>query len=147
MSKLQWQFRKSTDSLWLPATVPGTVHTDLLANKKIAEPFYRDNETQLQWIEKEDWEYKTEILVTEKILQNDAVELVFEGLDTYADIYLNNKKILSADNMFRSWKTDVKSGLKLGSNELRVYFHSPVNFVMPLYSALGYILFLSAVMI
>ncbi len=54
-----WQFKNQKESKWYPATVPGTVHTDLLANKLIPDPYYRDNESKLQWIDKEDWEYKT----------------------------------------------------------------------------------------
>ncbi len=61
-----WQFRQVTagaqdENGWLPATVPGDVHLDLLANKKIPDPFFRDNESKLQWIEKESWEYRTEL--------------------------------------------------------------------------------------
>ncbi len=138
LCELQWQFHKLNEAQWLPATVPGTVHTDLLANKKIEDPFYRDNEKKLQWIEKEDWEYKTEITIDQNLLKNDAVEMVFEGLDTYADVYLNDKKIIIADNMFRSWKADVKPILQVGKNQLRIYFHSPINFVMPIYNSLGY---------
>src|ERR1035438_6876183 len=59
-----WEFRQVTagaqeaESGWLPATVPGDVHLDLLANKKIPDPFFRDNESKLQWIENESWEYR-----------------------------------------------------------------------------------------
>ena len=62
-----WQFRQRDSGTWLPATVPGTVHTDLRANGKIEDPFYRMNELQLQWIDKKDWEYRTEFTVSEKI--------------------------------------------------------------------------------
>ena len=54
-----WQFRQIGQTEWLPAVVPGCIHTDLLANKKIEDPFYRDNEKQQQWIGKTDWEYQT----------------------------------------------------------------------------------------
>ena len=53
--------------------------------------------------------------------------LVFKGLDTYADVYLNDSLILKADNMFREWSVDVKGILKKGDNKLRVYFHSPIK--------------------
>src|ERR1700678_2102442 len=65
-----WQFRQITaapqqeESGWLPATVPGDVHLDLLANKKIPDPFFRDNESKLQWIENESWEYRLNFDVT-----------------------------------------------------------------------------------
>jgi beta-mannosidase len=89
-------------------TVPGCVHTDLLANKLIDDPFYRDNEKKQQWIDKKDWEYRTTFKVTPQTLAHENVELVFEGLDTYAQVYLNEQLVLSADNMFRTWRVDAK---------------------------------------
>ncbi len=138
LTKQSWSFRKSGDTEWLPATVPGTVHTDLLANKKIAEPFYRTNEKELQWIDKEDWEYKTIFDLTKETLSREVIEIVFDGLDTYADVFINEQKVLVANNMFRTWKTDVKKYLVPGKNELRILFHSPINYVMPQYNSLGY---------
>lgn len=138
LTKQPWKFRKSGDTDWLSATVPGTVHTDLLANKKIVEPFYRTNEKDLQWIDKENWEYKTEFDLTREMLAKDVVDLVFEGLDTYADVYINEQKVLFANNMFLTWKSDIKKQLLPGKNTLRIYFHSPINYVMSQYNSLGY---------
>ncbi|UOG76381.1 hypothetical protein MTX78_07215 [Hymenobacter tibetensis] len=122
----KWEFRKANDSKWGAATVPGTVHTDLLATKQIQDPFYRVNEKDQQWIGKTDWEYKTTFAVDANQLKSDKLYLVFEGLDTYADVYVNDVKVLVADNMFRQWKKDVKPQLKAGNNALRVYFHAPM---------------------
>ena len=68
-----WQFRQvmaaqDAESGWLPATVPGDVHLDLLANKKIPDPFFGDNEAKLQWIENESWEYRLNFDVTPALL-------------------------------------------------------------------------------
>ena len=120
-----WQFRQKDSGDWLPATVPGTVHTDLLANGRIEDPFYRMNELGLQWIDKKDWEYRTEFSVDDELINKKNQYLVFKGLDTYADIYLNGECIGSADNMFRTWKFDVSGKLKAGDNELRVVLASP----------------------
>ncbi len=120
-----WQFRQKDSGDWLPATVPGTVHTDLLANGRIEDPFYRMNELGLQWIDKKDWEYRTELSVDDELINKKNQYLVFKGLDTYADIYLNGECIGSADNMFRTWKFDVSGKLKAGDNELRVVLASP----------------------
>lgn len=139
LDKNDWRFKKSGDSSWLPATVPGTVHTDLLANKKIEEPFFRTNEKDLQWIDKEDWEYQTTFVVTEDFLKKQNIEIEFEGLDTYADVFINGQKVLTADNMFLAWKAEIKQFLKSGENTLRVYFKSPINTVMPAYKSLGYV--------
>ena len=107
-----WQFSQKGKNTWRNATIPGCVHTDLLNNKIIPEPFFGDNEKNLRWIENEDWEYKTTFKITKADLQSDKIELVFAGLDTYAKVLLNNQEILVADNMFRSWTIDIKPYLK-----------------------------------
>ena len=122
-----WEFSQRDSEVWLPATVPGTVHTDLLANGKIEDPFYRMNELQLQWIDKKDWEYRTFFSVDKEFLEKKNQRLTFHGLDTYADVYLNGKSIGVTDNMFRTWVFDVSGQLKADSNELRVVFASPTR--------------------
>ncbi|MBC7720817.1 MAG: glycoside hydrolase family 2 protein, partial [Pedobacter sp.] len=133
-----WQFRKKGATEWLKATVPGTVHTDLLANKKIEDPFYRTNEKDQQWIETTDWEYQSEFTVDDNLLKNNKIEMVFEGLDTYADVFVNGTKIITADNMFLLWKADVKQWLKKGNNTLQIIFYSPINKILPVYDSLPY---------
>ncbi len=125
----KWQFTNAKNIHWYKAIVPGTVHTDLLANKLIADPFYADNEKMLQWIDTCDWIYKTSFIVDAKQLANKSAALVFDGLDTYADIYLNGKLLLKANNMFRGWNVDVKSFLRIGNNQLKLYFHSAKKIV------------------
>jgi len=122
-----WYFRKSGEEKWLPANVPGTVHTDLLANKIIEDPYFRDNEKNLQWIENEDWEYKTSFKLEEKSFHKQNIELIFNGLDTYAKVFLNDSLILTADNMFRTWKVECKKFMKRGENELYILFESPIK--------------------
>ena len=136
-----WEFRQHVDTSvppaaagspagvaesaqWHAAEVPGCVHTDLLANKLIPDPYYRDNESKLQWIENADWEYRNTIQATPELLRRENIELVFEGLDTYADVFINGKQVLSADNMFREWRVDLKPVLKPGPNSILVVFHS-----------------------
>ena len=83
-----WVFRrvaaaKAAAEPWLPATVPGCVHTDLFANGKIGDPFYRLNEKDQQWIDRESWEYRTTQADAELLSRNTSTS--FHGLDTYAD--------------------------------------------------------------
>lgn len=134
----RWQFREAGTDDWLPATVPGTVHTDLLANGKIPDPFYRTNERGLQWIDKKDWEYQTTLDIDPDTLAHDHIELCFSGLDTYADVTLDDALILQADNMFRTWTTDIKAHAKAGKNVLRVLLRSPVREGLKRLEALGY---------
>ena len=134
-----WTFNQVGKTEWLPATVPGTVHTDLLANGKIEDPFYRLNELDQQWIDKVDWEYKTTFPVDDSFLERDRVVLDFKGLDTYADVFVNGEQVLSADNMFREWQVDVKEQLKEGDNELHIVFKSPINEGLKKYDANGFV--------
>jgi beta-mannosidase len=132
-----WEFRlsdtgtkaqetKKIKDRWYPATVPGVIHTDLLANKIIEDPFWETNEIKLQWIELENWDYQTSFEITDQELDYQNIEIVFEGLDTYADVFLNGKAVLSSFNMFRTWKADVRDNLKEGENQLMVKFRSPI---------------------
>jgi beta-mannosidase len=128
-----WQFRQVTsapqepEAGWLPATVPGDVHLDLLANKKIDDPFFRGNEPKLQWIENESWEYRLRFDVTPSMLARSNVDMVFDGLDAAAQVYVNGTQVLAADNMFRIWRVSVKGYLHTGKNLLRVVFPSPIK--------------------
>jgi beta-mannosidase len=141
-----WEFRAVNAaqhpevSGWHAAEVPGVVQTDLLAAHLIPDPFYSDNEAQLQWIGLTDWEYRTTFQVDAAALQHEHIDLVFDGLDTFADIFLNDQPILTADNMFRNWRVAAKPLLKLGPNTLRIVFHSPITSMTPKVKALPYIL-------
>src|SRR3989440_161802 len=133
-----WQFREAGKDKWSPASVPGCVHTDLLNNKLIDDPFYRDNEKKLQWIGKTDWEYQTTFNVTAEMFARRSVELVFEGLDTYANVFLNDELLLSTDNMFRTWRVDAKRFARPGANTLRIHFRSPINEILPVMAKMNY---------
>ena len=116
---------------WLPAAVPGTVQTDLLAAKLVTDPFRRDNEAAIQWVGLSDWEYRTTFDVDRATLARGHVDLVLDGLDTFADVYLNGRKLLAADNMFRRWRVPVKSQLHAGRNTLEVRLYSPIKRLQP----------------
>jgi beta-mannosidase len=133
-----WKFRQADKAEWYPAAIPGCVHTDLIANKLIDDPFYRDNEKRLQWIGKTDWDYQSIFKVSSDVLKRENIEIVFEGLDTYANVFLNDKPILNADNMFRTWHVNVREALKAGDNTLRIHFRSPINEILPIMAKLDY---------
>ena len=141
-----WQFRAVANAdradvkEWHPAQVPGVVQTDLLRNGLIPDPFDRDNEFHLQWIGLADWEYQTMFQVDAATLAHAHVDLVFEGLDTFADVYVNDQAILHADNTFRRWRIPAKPSLKFGPNTLRIVFHSAVEKMLPYVKSLPYVL-------
>ncbi len=110
------------------ATVPGTIHTDLAANKLIDDPFYADNELGLQWISDCDWEYETTFNIPKNFDPNAPIALVFDGLDTVADIYINEQSVGKTCNMFRSYRFDIGPHLTTAKNVLRIRFSSPVRY-------------------
>ena len=133
-----WTFKNNIDSVWLEASVPGDVHTDLLKNGLIEDPFYRLNEHDLQWIDKTDWEYKTEFDLSQKDLNSHSLALEFQGIDTYSSIYLNDSLIGTTDNMFIGKTVDIKNFAKLGKNKLYIKLFSPINKGVKLHDSLGY---------
>jgi len=132
-----WQFQKQGDTIWYSGKVPGTVQTDLFANKLIPELYFSDNELKNKWIENKNWIYRKVFYLDENQLTKNA-ELVFEGLDTYAHIFLNGQRILDADNMFRSYRIETDTLLKIGENLLEIVFESPIQKATPIYDSLPY---------
>jgi beta-mannosidase len=106
------------------AKVPGSVYTDLYNNQLIVDPFYTDNHLKLGWIDTMDWSYQVHFNVSNEILSQKNTNLVFDGIDTYADIYLNSHWIGSTDNMFRQWQLPVKKYLHAGKNKLHIVIHA-----------------------
>lgn len=113
-------------------TVPGCVHTDLMADGILNDIYYRDNSKDCQWIESCDFIYSREFTLNEI---PPVATLIFEGLDTYTEIFLNGESIGKTDNMFISHFFNINGKLKTGTNELSVHFRSPVKEVegLPLY--------------
>ncbi len=117
--------RGTTDTSWISATVPGTVHTDLLAAGRIPDPLAGNREAELAWIEDETWTYRLDFHAEPALLEEERLQLVFEGLDTWALVTLNGEPVLEADNMFRTWRVDVRGALRSGANRLEVRFAPP----------------------
>ncbi len=122
-----WEFSEAGKSEWHPAKVPGSVHMDLFHNQIIADPYFENNELKQRWIETKNWTYRTTFEVDSLNLSAQRNNLKFNGLDTYAKVYLNNALILTSNNMFRTWEVPVHDLLQLGMNELRIEFESPIN--------------------
>ena len=134
----KWEFQSEKGEPFMPASVPGTVHLDLLENGKIDDPFFRLNEHELQWIDKLDWNYRTTFNINDSQFNYDNIELDFLGLDTYADIFLNDHLIYSSDNMFVGKKIEVKQKIIRGENNLLIKFKSPIDVGIEKYDNLGY---------
>jgi beta-mannosidase len=135
---VEWRFKASADQEWLPAQVPGCVHTDLLRCDKISDPFYGTNERDLQWIDKQDWEYEASFVIPPAAMALQQLDLVCAGLDTYADVSVNGELVFSGDNMFRTWRHDIKPFVQSGNNVIHIRFRSPIQEDLPKLEKLGY---------
>ena len=124
----KWRMRAFGEE-FQPAVVPGTVYTDLLRNGKMEDPFWKDNENRALPLMEKDYEYETVFDLDEGFAEQDKILLHFDGLDTVADIYLNQEHIGNAFNMHRIWEYDVTSFVKNKGNVLRVILHSPLKFI------------------
>ena len=121
---------------WRDARVPGSVHTDLLAHRLIADPYVGAAEAGLQWIGLADWEYRARFDVDAATLARRHAELVFEGLDTFAEVELNGQPLLRADNAHRTWSARVDGRLRAAGNTLRIVFRSPIRTLLPTVQAM-----------
>ncbi len=117
---------------WLPATVPGSVQQDLIAARIVPDPFVGLNETAIQWVGLTGWQYRRTIDVTPAMLARGHLDLVFEGLDTFAHVSVNGQPLITADNAHRRWRADAKPLLHVGANMLTIAFASPIKALQPM---------------
>lgn len=127
-----WRFRElnsrggseASDLDWMPAQVPGNVHLDLMRNGVIADPFQRMHERSCAWVDETDWVYETTFPVEKPPAH---AYLLFHGLDTLAEIFLNGEELARTDNMFVPHEFPVGGKLRAGENTLRVIFRSALR--------------------
>ena len=124
-----WRLQAVGEHEWLPLALPGEVHLALLNAGRIPDPFVEDNELAVQWVAEKDWVFEGEIDLPDDLHQEDKVWLHFEGLDTLAEVWLNDTRLGETNNAFREYSWEVKNLLNKGKNILRILFHSPVNYV------------------
>ncbi|MEP6503042.1 MAG: glycoside hydrolase family 2 protein, partial [Betaproteobacteria bacterium] len=120
---------------WHAAAVPGTVQTDLMAAGLLPDPAWRDNESRVQWVGLSDWEYRSTFQVDDATLAREHVALVFDGLDTFAQVRVNGQLVADTDNMFRRWRVAFDGAqrrwLKRGANTVTVTLRSPIRQLLP----------------
>ncbi|GHT86025.1 hypothetical protein FACS18947_5490 [Bacteroidia bacterium] len=124
-----WKMKNITEKDWIDAKVPGTVFSDLRHAGLADDPFYRDNEDKIQKLFCEDYEYVRTFEVTEDAFENDEILLCCEGLDTLADIFLNQKPLAKVENMHRTYQFNAREYLVTGTNEIHIVFHSPKKYI------------------
>jgi beta-mannosidase len=112
---------------WLLASVPGVVHQDLIAAGHIPDPFIGHNEEKAQWVGERDWLYRCRFELPEGISAMSTVDLCFDGLDTFATVWVNGEQTLVSDNMFLPQRLPVTSLVKPGANEVWILFESALR--------------------
>lgn len=134
-----WEYISEKDSVWRKCKVPSMVQENLIEEGILPDPNYRDNGKLIQWVSDYDWYYRTVIHAgKEQLLQSDRVILRFEGIDTYAGIFLNGSLIASSSNMFVPKSIDVTENLKEGENILVVKLYSPLRYAHGNYLSNGF---------
>ena len=111
----------------IPAQVPGDITIDLYKAGLIADPYYGMNYVENTWVARTDFTYETELDVTEEMMAQPSIELVFDGVDVYSDVYVNGKLVGSTENMFLQYRFEIKNALKVGKNVLNVCMRSTLN--------------------
>ena len=129
----------AVDGRDVPATVPGCVHTDLLAADLIPDPYHGQNELGLQWIGENDWQYRCRFDVSVELLEKERLELVCEGLDTVATVELNGHVVGRSENMHLAYRFDAKPYVRAGTNHLSITFRSALAYAHEQVERLGYL--------
>lgn len=117
-----WTLTGDTLSINMQVDVPSVVQQSLYENGIIPHPYLGTVENDLLWISDHPWDYTLRFNTDKELLEKENIELVFDGIDTYAEVSLNGEKLFFADNQFRTWKREVKSLLKEKDNLLEVHF-------------------------
>ena len=122
-----WEMRPVSDPEWLPAIVPGSVYVDLMNNGKMPDPYYRDQEAIAYDLMETDYVYRKTFVPDAALLGALELRLVMEGIDTLADISINNQFVLHTENMHRTYMIDIRSFVHEGENTLTILLRSPLR--------------------
>lgn len=126
-----WEFSEKGKDTWSNAEVPGSVQRDLIRLGVLPDPYVGVNENDVQWPELKDWDFRKSFNLTADQLKNDDAIILFEGIDTHADVFLNGARILQSQNMFVGQRVSVKNSLREGKNDLYIRFYSPIERMAP----------------
>ncbi|KAJ5778752.1 Glycoside hydrolase family 2 immunoglobulin-like beta-sandwich [Penicillium odoratum] len=118
-----WSFRDSETEDWMPvSTVPSVVQQDLLDNNKLEDPFAELNEVKARWVNQKSWVYRN-TFDNPTFSNGSAIDLVFDGLDTFATVKLDGQVILQSDNMFLGRRVNVTKAMQAeGEHTLEIEF-------------------------
>lgn len=135
-----WQYGRKEDITRRACTVPSLVQENLIRDGLLPDPHYRTNERLIQGVELSDWVYETTFHISEArpLRSSEQYILSCEGIDTYSDIFVNNSKVGTTENMFVGYEFDLTPYIKRGSNSLRIVLKSPIETARPLQKQAGF---------
>ena len=122
----EWQINDDEGEFTFTGNVPGTVQGDLILQKLVPHPYIGLNEKYMRDLENKSWACIKEFEL-DNLPAEENIELIFEGIDTLSNIYLNGRYLGNTDNMFLEYRFDIKDILKKGKNILKVNIKSPVK--------------------
>ena len=114
---------------WIDMRIPGSVYGNLLEKGLMPDPYDRMNELEALRLMENNFCFQTTITIDKEQLQSDFLLLRFDGIDTLAEVYLNDRLLGQTDNMHRVWEFDIEEIAKVGENTLRVEFASPTKYI------------------
>ena len=112
----------------IKATMPGSVLSALLENNLIKDPYYRMNEYETKKISFEDFDFERDFILSKDQLKQDNF-LCFDGIDTIADIYINDKFIFRNNDMHIGQKIMLSKDILKKHNHIKIHFTSPYQYV------------------
>lgn len=123
---LKWQFQHPISKEWFLLGEKGSVQETFWNNGILPDPFYGENEEKYNWIEEHIWEFKSQFFLSEDFFNAKQLELVFPNVDTYGEIYVNDKLVGKTENYHVAYSFEIKNFVQCGYNEIRVRITPPV---------------------
>lgn len=120
----KWRLASANgDIAGIDMQLPGDIHSALIDANKIEDPYYAQNELEMQWVGKADWVLERTFDASSSLLKGRQF-LKLESADTFVRIFLNGNEIGLCDNYFKRWRFDITESLKAGSNTIKLVFES-----------------------
>ena len=126
-----WSFRQNCneETTVYPVQIPGSVLSGLIDAGAIEDPYYRENEYAARDLFKNDYTFFRSFELDDEFMEQESIDLVCEGIDTIADIYINDNHLAHTENMHRTYRIPAKEMLKSGNNEIRIDFVGPLKYI------------------
>lgn len=134
-----WIAQNANGSIKISSNVPGNIYTDLIEAGILGDPYYRFNVDVYRWVGYEEWTFVKHFNLSSDFFSGNSAFLIFDGLDTVANINLNGVSIGATNNMFRKYKFKVQNDiLKKQDNIITIHFQSSAIYAESMYKKYPY---------